>query len=91
MLKTYIYTCEDCSHTFQDARPKQYASVPCKLGCSQCGSKNISYKLKPAEKAKSKGPFIGDSVRLGVTKQDAGFKEVLQKIKGKYPGSTIDV
>jgi hypothetical protein len=34
---------------------------------------------------------IGDPVRLGVRKIDNGFKEVLQKIHTRTPGSTLDI
>lgn len=35
-------------------------------------------------------PPIGDSVRLGVTRTDQGFKEVLQRIHEKTPGSQLN-
>lgn len=34
-------------------------------------------------------PGIGDSVRLGIKKPDVGWKEVLQKIDSRAPGSTL--
>lgn len=34
-------------------------------------------------------PPIGDTVRMGLVKKDQGFKEVLQKIHEKSPGSTL--
>jgi len=33
---------------------------------------------------------VGDPVRLGITKVDKGFKEVLQKIHQKTPGSRLN-
>lgn len=33
---------------------------------------------------------VGDSVRLGVTKVDKGFREVLQKIHERTPGSRLN-
>jgi hypothetical protein len=33
---------------------------------------------------------MGDPVRLGVRKKDSGFKEVLQKIHERSPGSTLN-
>lgn len=33
---------------------------------------------------------LGDPVRLGVTKVDGGFKEVLQKIHSRAPGSRLN-
>lgn len=35
-------------------------------------------------------PALGDPVRLGVRKTDNGFKEVLQKIHSKTPGSRLN-
>lgn len=35
-------------------------------------------------------PALGDPVRLGVRKVDNGFKEVLQKIHSKTPGSQLN-
>ncbi len=34
-------------------------------------------------------PQMGDPVRLGVTRMDNGFREVLQKIHEKSPGSRL--
>ncbi len=34
-------------------------------------------------------PGIGDSVRLGIKQPDIGWKEVLQKIDTRSPGSTL--
>ena len=36
-----------------------------------------------------RAPAMGDSVRLGLRKVDNGFKEVLQKIHERAPGSQI--
>lgn len=33
---------------------------------------------------------IGDPVRLGIRKADGGFKEVLQKIHSRAPGSRLN-
>lgn len=35
-------------------------------------------------------PAICDAVRIGVKKVDTGFKEVLQKIHKRTPGSQLD-
>lgn len=35
-------------------------------------------------------PPTGDPVRLGVTKKDTGFKEVLQRVHEKTPGSKLN-
>lgn len=38
----------------------------------------------------TQAPAFGDSVRLGVTKSDQGFKEVLQRIHEKTAGSQLN-
>lgn len=38
----------------------------------------------------TQAPAFGDSVRLGIHKSDNGFKEVLQKIHDKTPGSQLN-
>ena len=35
-------------------------------------------------------PMICDPVRVGARKMDTGFKEVLQKIHSRAPGSTLN-
>jgi hypothetical protein len=42
------------------------------------------------EQAITTAPALGDPVRLGVRKIDNGFKEVLQKIHSKTPGSALN-
>ena len=42
------------------------------------------------ESIMTQAPAMGDPVRLGVTKKDTGFKEVLQKIHEKTPGSQLN-
>jgi hypothetical protein len=37
----------------------------------------------------TKAPAMGDPVRLGVKRIDNGFREVLQKIHERAPGSTL--
>lgn len=41
------------------------------------------------EQTMTSAPAMGDSVRLGLRKPDNGFKEVLQKIHSRAPGSQI--
>jgi predicted nucleic acid-binding Zn ribbon protein len=42
------------------------------------------------ERYHNTAPSIGDPVRLGVTKKDTGFKEVLQRVHEKTPGSQLN-
>lgn len=38
----------------------------------------------------TRAPALVDCVRIGVKKVDNGFKDVLQKIHARTPGSTLD-
>jgi putative FmdB family regulatory protein len=79
-MPTYEYRCKDCETEFTKF---------CKISereeqkeCPECHSLN-------SEKYIGVAPSIGDAVRLGITKLDVGFKEVLQKIDRKTPGSKL--
>ena len=50
--------------------------------CPNCGEVAVKKVMMTA-------PAIGDAVRLRIRRPDGGFKEVLQKIHEKTPGSTI--
>ena len=39
----------------------------------------------------NKFPGMADPVRIGITKHDSGFKEVLEKVKSNHKYSTVDV
>lgn len=69
-MPIYDFKCEDCSTVF---------TVMCKISerdqhkCTSCGSTKY-------QSHHTQGLDIGDPVRLGITKADGGFKEVLSKI-----------
>lgn len=37
----------------------------------------------------TQAPSLGDSIRLGIKRPDGAWKEVLQKIDSRTPGSTL--
>lgn len=79
-MPNYDIQCNDCDNVFE---------VFCKISerndvkeCPNCNS--LETEQKPS------APRIGDAVRLGITKPDNGFKEVLQKIHSRTPGSVLN-
>jgi len=50
--------------------------------CDNCGEVAVKKVIMTA-------PALGDAVRLRIRRPDNGFREVLQKIHEKTPGSTI--
>jgi phage FluMu protein Com len=79
LMPSYTLRCLDCENVFDvlcryDARPEQK--------CTKCESINHESLITGA-------PALGDSVRLGVTKPDGGFKEVLSKIHSQNYKSNL--
>lgn len=48
-------------------------------------SENSEWKIKPA------APYYGDPVQQGRVKLDTPFRERLQEIKQKFPGSNMNI
>jgi len=83
-MPTYDYRCNDCSHQWEGIRKIAEMDAPTHEPCPSCGETgNIGRVLMGA-------PSFGDPVRLGKIKPDNGFKEVLQKIHSRTPGSQLD-
>ena len=80
-MPSYTLKCNDCETVFDvlcryAARPEQQ--------CPSCKSTNHENLITGA-------PALGDSVRLGVTKPDGGFNEVLSKIhSNNYKSNLAD-
>ena len=79
-MPTYRMQCKDCDTQFE---------VFCKISemddphqCTNCQSTNWTRQIT--------APMICDPVRVGARKMDNGFKEVLQKIHSRAPGSQLD-
>ena len=81
-MPTYEYQCEKCEHYF--TRNVSISSMYAPEGepCANCGEVAVKKVILTA-------PTLGDPVRLGIRRPDNGFKEVLQKIHDKAPGSTL--
>ena len=75
----YQYSCAACTHEFEKSlkiAERDEAQV-----CPECNSGETVRGVSAA-------PLI-DPVRLGIRRPDAGWKEVLQKIHEKTPGSIL--
>ncbi|NBO99948.1 MAG: zinc ribbon domain-containing protein [Proteobacteria bacterium] len=80
-MPSYSFKCSDCETIFD---------VQCKMSerteqhCPSCSSKNY-------ETHHTGGNALIDPVRLGVTKMDGGFREVLSKIaNNNYKSNLAD-
>jgi len=82
-MPTYVYECAYCKHTFEQVLSIKNKDKPMKAKCPECGEKKV-YKVIGA-------PAIADIIRLDVRRKDAGFRDVLQKIHDRTPGSNLNV
>ena len=78
-MPTYNYKCSECEHEFEMFLPIKDREVPVKSSCPECE------KTKCVEQFLPVPPGAADPVRLGRTKPDKGFREVLQKIAQHHP------
>ena len=78
-MPSYTLKCNDCDTMFNVLC--RYA-VRDEQPCPSCPSTNHENHITSA-------PVLGDSVRLGVTKPDGGFNEVLYKIHSNNHKSNL--
>ncbi len=82
-MPTYDYRCSKCEHEWERivkiADKDSPKSEPCP-NCKEVGA--VDTYIGGA-------PSFGDPVRMGRIKPDNGFKEVLQKINERAPGSQM--
>lgn len=79
-MPLYDFKCSDCEKEFE---------VNCKIAekdnpkeCPACGSVKTSQMVS--------APRLGDSIALGLNQHQRAFKEVLNKIHKKAPGSMLN-
>ena len=82
-MPTYEYQCEKCLHYFTRNVTIPNRNQPEEEPCPSCAEQAI-------KKVMLNAPALGDAVRLRVRRPDNGFREVLQKIHEKTPGSTLN-
>lgn len=82
-MPNYQYQCQKCQHYFEKVKGIDSMYEPEGEPCSECGEIAVKKVILTA-------PALGDPVRLGIRRPDGGFKEVLQKIHEKVPGSNIN-
>jgi putative FmdB family regulatory protein len=72
-MPTYDYACSACGHSFDRILKIVDMHQPTTEPCPECHAPGLVAKIMGA-------PVMGDAVRLGITRTDNGFKEVLQRI-----------
>jgi putative FmdB family regulatory protein len=80
-MPNYNYQCRECDHTFDKSSSMDDRKIPETEPCPECGATGSIYQVIGA-------PMITRG--HGTTRQfDSGFKEVLQKIDSRVPGSNL--
>lgn len=71
-MPLYDYQCTACNHTFTEKRMIADRKQPEGDPCPSCQSHTVQLIIGT--------PGVGDPVRLGIRRNDDGFREVLSKI-----------
>lgn len=79
----YDYSCEKCGHAFNQFQKIADRHVPEGQPCPECKEENcVTQQILGA-------PGFSDSMRMGIKKPPAGFREVLKEMDRKTPGSRL--
>jgi putative FmdB family regulatory protein len=81
-MPIYDYRCETCGYQFESRHTIENMHQPEHEPCPECQVETVVKTFRGA-------PGLVDPVRIGLRKPDSGFKEVLQKIHEKTPGSRL--
>lgn len=79
----YDYKCNDCNAEFKKTLKIADRNIPETEPCPSCNKEGVVFM-------KIGAPVLSDSIRMGLKKNDGGFKEVIQKIHNGVSGSTLD-
>lgn len=83
-MPIYDYICTSCEHYWEHYYKIAERKIPTDEPCPECGEKTVHQTL-------TKPPAICDPVRVGVKKNDKGWREVLQKISAEHPKNEIKI
>jgi putative FmdB family regulatory protein len=83
-MPTYDYRCPKCEWNWETVVKISDRDIPLSEPCPNCGAHDSVVRTICG------APIFGDPVRMGRIKPDNGFKEVLQKIHQRTPGSQLN-
>lgn len=81
-MPTYEFACSTCDANFERRLSMDRHAEPETQPCPACGKEN-TVKQKVSMFA------LGDPIRLGITRPDGGFTEVMDRIKRNHPVSPM--
>jgi putative FmdB family regulatory protein len=74
----YEYGCSSCNNSFERLLKMSEMTVPLSQPCPMCESQGTLVQNATAAS-------IGDPIKLGITRPDAGWGDVLSKVKAAHP------
>lgn len=77
-MPIYEYSCKQCETAFEKLLKMSQMEEPLSNPCPECGA--IGTITQQATAAN-----FGDPIRLGIKKPDAGWNDVLSKVKKAHP------
>jgi putative FmdB family regulatory protein len=77
-MPIYEYSCSQCDERFEKLLKFSQMTEPLAEACPTCNTEGSITQMASTFS-------LGDPVRLGVKRPDAGFTEVLSKIKQAHP------
>ena len=78
-MPVYEYQCRECTVVFERKLPMAENNLPELDPCPECNTTEC------VEQIITSAPAIGDPIRLGIKRPDAGWGETLSKIKQAHP------
>lgn len=83
-MPLYEFQCAKCMHVFDEFLTVSNRDTPIDKPCPSCGESGSIGKVFGT-------PPIADSVKLGRIKPPGAFRDILQRIHEKTPGSVLNV
>lgn len=83
-MPLYDYQCSQCDFLFERKLPMSDNALPESDPCPECN------QVECVEQVILSAPGIGDAIRLGIKKPDAGWNDVLSKVKKAHPRGSWD-
>ena len=77
-MPMYDFSCSACEGEFEVMKKMSEMEQPLSEPCPTCGATGTITQMATAA-------AIGDPIRLGIKKPDAGWNDVLSKIKSAHP------
>jgi putative FmdB family regulatory protein len=77
-MPIYEYGCSNCGEVFERLLKMSEADIPTKEECPNCFYKETVEQLMSTF-------ALGDPIRMGIKRPDAGWGDVLNKVKKAHP------